>query len=155
MLLITLNYLLIRSSASGDKVALKDEVLLCAVSCLGIFKAVSSSYCNFQLLLDCLHAVATCISLLGQMSLTGQDERKRLEKIEHVVEETFDFVKRWLKKSLNSKIPCYSIAEAELELEVLLSISSFNGTALSAKLVCLILPCLQLIDIFSVKRCSL
>lgn len=155
MLLITLIYLLIRSSASGDKFSLKDEVLLCAVSCLGIFKAVSNSYCNFQLLLDCLHAVATCISLLGQMSLTAQDERKRLEKIEHVVEETFDVVKKWLKKSLNSRIPCYSIAEAELELKVLLSISGFNGTASSAKVVCLILPCVQLVNIFSVKRCSL
>ena len=109
----------IRSSSDGDHDALKDEVLLCCKSCLGIFRDVSKSRCNFGLLLDCLQSIAACISFLGQLSTTGEDETEGLEGIEQVVEEVFEIVKKWLKKSLNSKIPCYRVEEAELELKVI------------------------------------
>lgn len=108
----------IRYSNDGDHDALKDEVLLCSKSCLEIFRDVSKSCCNFGLLLDCLQSIAACISFLGQLSMTGKDETGGLERKEQVVEEVFEIVKKWLKKSLSSKIPCYRIEEAELELKV-------------------------------------
>ena len=108
----------VRSSNDGDHDALRDEVLLCSKSCLGIFRDVFKSRCNFELLLDCLQSIAACISLLGQLFTTGEDETGSLEGIEQVVEEAFEIVKKWLKKSLSSKIPCYRIEEAELELKV-------------------------------------
>ena len=108
----------VRSSNDGDHDALKDEVLLCSKSCLGIFRDVSKSRCNFGLLLNCLQSIAACISFLGQLSTTGEGETGGLEGIEQVVEEAFEIVKKWLNKSLSSKIPCYRIEEAELELKV-------------------------------------
>ena len=108
----------IRSSNNGDHDALKDEVLLRSKTCLEIFRDVSKSRCNFELLLDCLQSIANCISFLGQLSMTGEDGTGGLERIEQVVEEAFEIVKKWLKKSLSSKIPCYRIEEAELELKV-------------------------------------
>ena len=110
--------ILIRSSNGGDRDAWKDEVLLCSKSCLEIFRDVSKSCCNFKLLLKCLQSITAYISVLGQLSMTGEDETGGLERIEHVVEEVFEIVKKWLKKSLNSKIPCYYIGDAELELKV-------------------------------------
>ena len=108
----------IRSSNNGDHDALKDEVLLRSKTCLEIFRDVSKSRCNFELLVDCLQSIAKCISFLGQLSMTGEDQTGGLERIEQVVEETFEIVMKWLKKSLKSKIPCYRIEKAELELKV-------------------------------------
>ena len=108
----------IRSSNNGDHDALKDEVLLRFKTCLEIFRDVSKSRCNFELLLDCLQSIAKCVSFLGQLSVTGEDQTGGLERIEQVVEETFEIVMKWLKQSLKSKIPCYRIEKAELELMV-------------------------------------
>ena len=108
----------IRSSNNGDHDALKDEVLLRSKTCLGIFRDVSKSRCNFELLLDCLQNIANCISFLGQLSMTGEDGTGGLERIEQEVEEAFEIVMKWLKTSLKSKIPCYRIEKAELELKV-------------------------------------
>ena len=108
----------VSSSNDGDHDILKDTALLCSKSCLEIFRDVSKSCCNFQLLLDCLQSIAACISFLDQLSTTGEDQTGGLEGIEQVVEEAFEIVKKWLKKSLSSKIPCYRIEEAELELKV-------------------------------------
>ena len=108
----------IRSSNNGDHDALKDEVLLRSKTCLEIFRDVSKSRCNFELLLDCLQSIANCISFLGKLSMTGEDGTGGLERIEQVVEEAFEIVMKWLKTSLKSKIPCYRIEKAELELKV-------------------------------------
>ena len=108
----------ISSSYDGDHDILKDKALLCSKSCLEIFRDVSKSCCNFQLLLDCLQSIAACISFLGQLSMTGENETEGLERIENVIEEAFEIVKKWLKKSLSSKILCYRIEKAELELKV-------------------------------------
>ena len=107
-----------RSSNNGDRDALKDEVLLRFKTCLEIFRDVSKSRCNFELLVDCLQSIAKCISFLGQLSMTGEDQTGGLERIEQVVEETFEIVMKWLKESLESKIPCYRIKKTELELKV-------------------------------------
>ena len=107
-----------RSSNNGDHDALKDEVLLRFKTCLEIFRDVSKSRCNFELLVDCLQSIAKCISFLGQLSMTGEDQTGGLERIEQVVEETFEIVMKWLKESLKSKIPCCRIEKAELELKV-------------------------------------
>ena len=55
------------------------------------------------------------------------EEKQTCQKMEQVVVESFDVVKKWLKKSLLSKIPCYTIPDTEKELEVctLLLILSF------------------------------
>ena len=108
----------IRSSNNGDHDALKDEVLLRFKTCLEIFRDVSKSCRNFELLVDCLQSIAKCISFLGQLSMTGEDQTGGLERIEQVVEETFEIVMKWLKESLKSKIPCNRIEKAELELKV-------------------------------------
>ena len=108
----------IRSSNNGDHDALKDEVLLRFKTCLEIFRDVSKSRCNFELLVDCLRSIAKCISFLGQLSMTGEDQTGGLERIEQVVEETFEIVMKWLKESLKSKIPCCRIEKTELELKV-------------------------------------
>ena len=50
--------------------------------------------------------------------MTGEDQTGGLERIEQVVEETFEIVMKWLKESLKSKIPCNRIGKAELELKV-------------------------------------
>ena len=119
--MITLNFILflcIRSSAAGDQATLKDEVLLCAKSCLEILRAVSNSYSSFDLLLNCLHGIEACISSLDKTYVTAQDESKPVENKKLLVEESVEIVKKWLKKSLNSQISCYHIAETEIELEV-------------------------------------
>ena len=108
----------VRSSNDGDHDALKDEVLLRFKTCLEILRDVSRFRCNFEVLLDCLQSIAKCIAFLGQLSMTGEDERGGLERIVHVVKEAFEIVKKWLKKSLSNKIPCYRIQKAELELKV-------------------------------------
>ena len=108
----------IRSSNNGDHDALKDEVLLRFKTCLEIFRDVSKSRCNFELLLNCLQSIAKCVSFLGQLSVTGEDETGGLERIEQVVEEALEIVKKWLNESLTSKIPCHRKEKAELELKV-------------------------------------
>lgn len=119
--MITLSFTLllcIRSSTAGDQAALKDEIFLCAKSCLKILRAISNSYYNFDLLLNCLHGVAACISSLEETCVTAQGETKPVENLKLLVEESVEIVKKWLKKSLNSQIPCYHIAESEKELKV-------------------------------------
>lgn len=119
--MITLSFTLflcIRSSNAGDQATLKDEVFLCAKSCLEILRAVSNSYSNFDLLLNCLHGIEACISSLDKTCVTAQDETKPVENKKLLVEESVEIVKKWLKKSLNSQIPCYHLAETEIELEV-------------------------------------
>ena len=54
------------------------------------------------------------------MSMKEQDETQILKKMEHVVKESFEIVKKWLKKSFKDRIPCYNMTETELELDVCL-----------------------------------
>ena len=108
----------IRLSSPDDQAILRDEAVLCATSCLRILKAVSNSYCNFPLVLECLHNIEACISLLDKRSIFEQDKRKTFEKMKQIVVESFQVATKWCKKYLNSKIPCYNVKEAENELKV-------------------------------------
>ena len=56
--------------------------------------------------------------MLEKITLLEQGDIETFEAMEQVVVESFDVVKKWLKKSLRSKIPCYTITDTEKELEV-------------------------------------
>lgn len=107
-----------RLSSPDDQAILTDEAVLCVTSCLRILKAVSKSYCDFPLLLECLHNIEASISLLDKRSFFEQDKRKTFEKMKQMVVDSFQFAKKWCEKKLNSKIPCYNVKEAENELKV-------------------------------------
>lgn len=108
-----------RLPSPDHQAVLTDEAILCATSCLRILKAVSNSYCNFSLLLECLFNIETCVSWIEKIAMLEQEQRKPAwKKIEEMVVESFQIVNKWCKKYLNSRIPCYDIAEAERELQV-------------------------------------
>ena len=56
--------------------------------------------------------------MLDNTSVLEQDEKRTAEQTKRVALESFEAVKKWLKKALLSKIPCYVTAETEKELEV-------------------------------------
>lgn len=108
-----------RLPSPDHQAVLTDKAILCATSCLRILKAVSNSYCNFPLLLECLFNIETCVSWIEKKAMLEQEKRKPAwKKIEEMVVESFQIVNKWCKKYLNSRIPCYDIAEAERELQV-------------------------------------
>lgn len=109
----------IRFSSTEDHITLNQEVVLCAISCLKILKAISSN-CNFKLLCHCLHSIEAWVSVLDKSTMLEQEEKRMSEKMKQMVVESFEVVKKWLKKNvfLSSKIPWYSKDETEKELEV-------------------------------------
>ena len=109
--------LFIRFVSAEDHITFSQEALLCAISCLNILKAVSSD-CNFKLLCDCLRSIEVWISVLDNSTVPEQEKKRLTDKMKQMVAESFDVVKRWLKKFLSSKIPSYSKDETEKELEV-------------------------------------
>jgi len=123
--------LFFRFSSPDDQAVWKQEAILCAISCLRILKAVSSSRCKLQLLLDCLHSIETCISVLENTSVLDQEGKQTSEEAKKVTLESFEAVKKWLKKALLSKIPFYVTAETEKELEVYM-LGLFNSMILNS-----------------------
>ena len=116
---VTYVFLSTRLPSPHHQAVLTGEATLCATSCLRILKAVSNSYCNFPLLLECVHNIETCMAWLNKIAMLEQEQRKPVwEKIEGMVMESFQIVKKWCKKYLNSRFPCYDVAEAEKELQV-------------------------------------
>lgn len=111
-------YLLIRFSSTEEHIILNQEALLCVTSCLQILKALSSC-CNFKLLCDCLRSIETWVSVLDKSNVPEQEEKRMCDKMNQMVVESFEVIKKWLKKNvfLSSKIP-YSTTETEKELEV-------------------------------------
>ena len=108
----------IRFSSADDQVVFKQEVILCAISCWRILKAVYNSNCNIQLLLDCLHSIETCISVLDETAVPEQEVKQTFEQVQKVVAACFEVVEKWLKKKLFGKIACYTTTETEKELQV-------------------------------------
>lgn len=111
--------LFIRFVSAEDHITFSQEALLCSISCLNILKAVSSG-CNFKLLCDCLRSIEVWISVLDNSTVPEQEEKRLTDKMKQMVTESFDVVKKWLKKFvfLGNKIPWYSKDETEKELEV-------------------------------------
>ena len=108
-----------------------DEASLCASSCLRILKAVCSLHPNFELVLECLQSIETCLSRLHDTATLLQELQKQAEKMNHMVEESFQVATKWCKRYMylsSSRIPCYDVAQAENELQVgiLLSIGVMN-----------------------------
>lgn len=104
--------------STEDHITFSQEALLCVISCLNILKVVSSD-CNFKLLCDCLRSIEVWFSVLDKSTVPEQEEKQLTDKMKQTVAESFDVVKKWLKKVfLSSKIPWYSKDETEKELEV-------------------------------------
>ena len=105
--------------STADHITFSQEALLCVISSLNILKAVSSN-CNFKLLCDCLHSIEVWFSVLDKSTVPEQEEKQLTDKMKQMVAESFNVVKKWLKKFvfLSSKIPWYSKDETEKELEV-------------------------------------
>ena len=111
--------LFVRFVSTEDHITFSQEALLCSISCLNILKAVSSD-CNFKLLCDCLRSIEVWISVLDNSTVPEQEEKRLTNKMKQMVAESFDVVKKWLKKFVfhGSKIPWYDKNETEKELEV-------------------------------------
>lgn len=110
-----------RLSSAENRDTFTQEAVLCVSSCLDILKALSSN-CNFKALCDCLHSIETWVSVLERSVVLEQEKKQMSNKIKQTVVESFEIVKKSLKKNLliSSKIPWYSSAETEKELEVTL-----------------------------------
>ena len=106
---------MIRSTVSDDQATLKQEASLSVLSCLQILAAVSSA-CDFNLLCDCLRSIETWVSV--SCWRTERGESHVTKDITRAVVESFDVVKKWLKKKLESTIPWFYIAKTNEELEV-------------------------------------
>lgn len=119
MLILFYSNFFTRFVSTEDHITFSQEALLCVISCLNILKAVSSD-CNFKLLCDCLCSIEVWFSVLHKSTVPEQEEKQLTDKMKQMVAESFDVVKKWLKKFvfLSSKIPWYSKDETEKELEV-------------------------------------
>ena len=106
---------MIRSTVSDDQATLKEEASLSVLSCLQILAAVSSA-CDFNLLCDCLRSIETWVSVSCRRPEQGENHMTK--DIARVVLDSFEVVKKWLKKKLMGTIPCYAIVETNKELEV-------------------------------------
>ncbi|XP_068694638.1 E3 ubiquitin-protein ligase rnf213-alpha-like [Montipora foliosa] len=106
-------------SDPNGQALLMDEASLCASSCLRILKSVCSSLSNFELVLECLQNIETCLSLLHDTATLLQELQKQEEKMNRMVEESFQVATKWCKRyHLKSKFPCYAVDEAENEFQV-------------------------------------
>ena len=108
----------LRCPSADDLVILKQEAILCAKSCLQILKALVNSRCEIQLLLDCLRSIGTYISEEGNTGVLEKEDKNCSKQTSKIVGESFEVVKKWLKKTLLSKLPCYLTSETDKELEV-------------------------------------
>ena len=109
----------LRCLSSDDLVILKQEAILCAKSCLQILKALVDSRCKGQLLLDCLRSIGTCISEVDKTAVVEKEDKNSSEQTSKLVVESFEVVKKWLKKTFLGKFPLYFTSETEEELEVM------------------------------------
>lgn len=106
-----------RILSTEDLAASYQEAVLCVTSCFRVLKAVSD-FSEVSLLLDCLRSIETWIAVLDKTAILEHDSTQTFEKMEQVVVDSFDIVKKWLEKSLLGPIPCYNTADANKELEV-------------------------------------
>ncbi|KAL9988278.1 hypothetical protein ACROYT_G002709 [Oculina patagonica] len=109
----------VKEFSAEDQNTFTQEAVLCVSSCLDILKAISSN-CNLKLLCDCLRSIGMWVSVLAKTAVLDQEGKRMSDKIKQMVVESFDIVKKSLKKNLmmSSKIPCYNTAETEKELEL-------------------------------------
>ena len=74
--------------------------------------------CKFNLLQECLQSIAMWVAILEEIVEPERDDGNTFKEMENVVVETFDTVKKWMKKSLQSSIPCYTTDNTDKELKV-------------------------------------
>ena len=124
----------LRCPSADDLVILKQEAILCAKSCLQILKALVNSRCEIQLLLDCLRSIGRCISEVDNTGVLEKEDKNSSKQTSKIVGESFEVVKKWLKKKLLSKLPCCITNETEKELEVYACLLEFSSLTVREKI---------------------
>lgn len=120
-----LNSIVFCSSLLDGQETPNHEALLCADSCLSILKTVlSHTMCDPMLLYDCLDAIEMCSATLKPETLQG-DANQELAHWSRIVEEVLHVVKKWLKKVLQEKVPCYNDSAKHEELMVCICTTLF------------------------------
>lgn len=109
----------LRLSDPEERAIMIEEANLCVTSCLRILKSVTVSRCDFDLVLECLKSIEACVSLLEDRVMLDKENKRPVEKMNHVVGESFQVSIKWCNEHLNkNKFPCYIIADSERELQV-------------------------------------
>lgn len=109
-----------RLSDPDERAILIEEANLCVTSCLHILKAVTKSYSgNYDLVPECLKNIEACVSILQDTAILNEENETLLERMQLVVEESFQVSTKWYKKYLyDHKFPCHDMVEADKELQV-------------------------------------
>ena len=108
-----------RLSDPDERAILNEEADLCVTSCLHILKAVTKSYSNYDLVLECLKNIEACVSFLQDTATLNEGNKTLLERIKQVVEESFQISTKWCKRYLpDHKFPCHDMVKADKELQV-------------------------------------
>lgn len=115
-----LNFIPFSSSSWDGQETPNHEALLCANCCLSILKTVlSQTIYDPTLLYDCLEAIEMCSTMFKTEAVEG-DPNRELAKWSGIAEEVLHELKRWLRKVLQEKVPCYNVSVKHEELMVCL-----------------------------------
>lgn len=109
----------LRLSDPDERAVLIEEANLCVTSCLRILKSVTESRSNFDLVLECVKGIEACVSHLQDRVMLDKENKRPVEKMKHMVGESFQVSIKWCKKYLyNHYFPCYIMDDTEKELQV-------------------------------------
>ena len=109
----------LRLSDPDERAILIEEANLCVTSCLCILKSVTVSCSNFDLVLECLKSIEACVSLLQDRVMLDKENKRLVEKMNHMVGESFQVSMKWSNKHwCKRKFPCYIMDATEKELQV-------------------------------------
>ncbi|KAK2555497.1 E3 ubiquitin-protein ligase rnf213-alpha [Acropora cervicornis] len=96
-----------------------EEADLCVTSCLRILKSVTESRNKFDLVLECLKSIEACVSLLQDRAMLDKENKRPVEKMKHMVAESFQVSIKWCKEYLYKHFfPCYIMDDTEKELQI-------------------------------------
>ena len=109
----------LRLSDPDERAILIEEANLCVTSCLCILKSVTVSRSSFDLVLECLKSIEACVSLLQDRVMLDKENKKPVEKMNHMVGESFQVSMKWCNMHwYKHNFPCYTMADTEKELQV-------------------------------------
>ena len=112
-------FISLRLSDPDERPILIEEADLCVTSCLRILKSVTKSRSNFDLVLECVKGIEACVSFLQDRVVLDKENKRPVEKMKHMVEESFQVSIKWCKSYLLSYLfPCFPMDETEKELQV-------------------------------------
>ena len=109
----------LRLTDADERAVLIEEADLCVTSCLRILKSVTESRNKFDLVLECLKSIEACVSLLQDRAMLDKENKRPVEKMKHMVGESFQISIKWCKEYLYKHyFPCYIMDDTEKELQV-------------------------------------